>query len=535
MKTGFYFIGALAAMAAVSCSENRDSGLQSKVDEYAVVEVTSPMIETLSDKDMQVLNLFRSAGRVIDGLFWQQTFGDRDSLLESLSDPAAKDYALINYGPWDRLADNEPFIEGYGAKPLGANYYPRDITAEEFAAFDDPDKNSLYTVLRRDSDGNLKCVWYRDEYRAQLDEICRYLEEAASITENEGLRNYLTKRVEAFRTDDYLESDLAWMDMKDSKIDIVIGPIENYDDKLNEAKASYECFILLKDEERSAELAKYVAMLPELQKMLPCRPEYKTFVPGTSSDLNVYDAIYYSGDCNAGSKTIAINLPNDERVHAAKGTRRLQLHNSITAKFGKILLPIGRLLIEPEQRRHLRDEAFFWNVTFHEVAHGLGVKETVNGKGTVDEALGTEKTTWEEAKADILGLFMVCRLVDMEEIPLITKEDAITTFIAGLVRSVRFGSASSHGRANMMCYNYLKENGAFSRNKDGLYHIDYEKALEAINSWADLILTVQAEGNYEFAKEYASRNAVISEALAADIANVNAHDIPRDIRFEFVW
>ena len=216
MKTGFYFIGALAAMAAVSCSENRDSGLQSKVDEYAVVEVTSPMIETLSDKDMQVLNLFRSAGRVIDGLFWQQTFGDRDSLLESLSDPAAKDYALINYGPWDRLADNEPFIEGYGAKPLGANYYPRDITAEEFAAFDDPDKNSLYTVLRRDSEGNLKCVWYRDEYRAQLDEICRYLEEAASITENEGLRNYLTKRVEAFRTDDYLESDLAWMDMKDS-------------------------------------------------------------------------------------------------------------------------------------------------------------------------------------------------------------------------------------------------------------------------------------------------------------------------------
>ena len=537
MGKAYIFACAAAVLAAhvVSCSQTDDSGLQAKVDEYAVVEVTSPMIETLSDKDMQVLNLFRSAGRVIDGLFWQQTFGDRDSLLESLTDPAAKDYALINYGPWDRLADNEPFIEGYGAKPLGANYYPQDITAEEFAAFDDPDKNSLYTVLRRDADGNLKCVWYRDEYRAQLDEICRYLEEAASITENEGLRNYLTKRVEAFRTDDYLESDLAWMDMKDSKIDIVIGPIENYDDKLNEAKASYECFILLKDEERSAELAKYVSMLPELQKMLPCRPEYKTFVPGTSSDLNVYDAIYYSGDCNAGSKTIAINLPNDERVHAAKGTRRLQLHNSITAKFGKILLPIGRLLIEPEQRRHLRDEAFFWNVTFHEVAHGLGVKETVNGKGTVDEALGTEKTTWEEAKADILGLFMVCRLVDMKEIPLITKEDAITTFIAGLVRSVRFGSASSHGRANMMCYNYLKENGAFSRNKDGLYHIDYEKALAAINSWADLILTVQAEGNYEFAKEYAARNAVIPEALAADIANVNAHGIPRDIRFEFVW
>ena len=523
-----------SAAMAVSCSQTGETDLQKKVDEYAVVEVSSPLMENLSDKDMQVINLFRSAGRVIDDLFWKQTFGDK-SQLSGLDDEAAKDFAKINYGPWDRLDDNEPFIEGYGPKPLGANYYPADITAEEFAAFDDPDKNSLYTVLRRDENGDLKCVWYRDEYKAELDKICMYLEEAASITENEGLKNYLLKRVLAFRTDDYYESDLAWMDMKDSKIDIVIGPIENYDDKLNEAKASYECFILLKDEERSASLAKYVAMLPELQTMLPCKPEYKTFVPGTSSDLNVYDAIYYSGDCNAGSKTIAINLPNDDRVQAVKGTRRLQLHNSMNAKFGKILLPIGRLLIEPEQRKHLRDEAFFWNVTFHEVAHGLGVKETVNGKGTVDEALGTEKTTWEEAKADILGLFMVCKLIDMKEIPLISKEDAITTFIAGLVRSVRFGAASSHGRANMMCYNYMKENGAFTRNKAGLYHIDYEQALKVIDSWAELILTTQAEGNYEFAKEYAEKNAVIPEALAADIANVNAHNIPRDIRFDFVW
>ena len=535
MKRFTVLCATAAGMAAVaSCSGAGDSNLQAKVDEYAVVEVSSPLLETLSDKDMQVLNLFRSAARVMDDLFWKQTFGDR-SLMENLNDPAARDYAMINYGPWDRLADNEPFVDGYGAKPLGANYYPADITAEEFEAFDDPDKNSLYTVLRRDENGGLKCVWYRDEYRAELEQVCRYLEEAASITENEGLRNYLLKRVQAFRTDDYLESDMAWMDMKDSKIDIVIGPIENYDDKLNEAKASYECFILLKDEERSAELAKYVSMLPELQKMLPCKPEYKTFVPGTSSDLNVYDAIYYAGDCNAGSKTIAINLPNDERVHAAKGARRLQLYNSMKAKFSKILLPIGRLLIEPEQQKHLRDEAFFWNVTFHEVAHGLGVKETVNGKGTVDEALGSERTTWEEAKADILGLFMVCKLVDMEEIPLISKEDAITTYIAGLVRSVRFGSASSHGRANMMCYNFMKENGAFYRNSDGFYHIDYEKALKAIDSWAELILTVQAEGNYEFARTYASENAVVPEALAADIANVNGHNIPRDIRFDFVW
>lgn len=534
MKNMLFFPAVAFAAAAVSCSEGGHVDLQQKVDEYAVVKLSSPLMETLSDKDKQVLNLFRAAAVVTDDLFWQQTFGDK-SLMESLGDQAAKDFAMINYGPWDRLDDNAPFVDGYGDKPAGANYYPQDITPEEFAAFDDPDKNSPYTVLRRDDSGNLKCVWYRDEYRSSLDRICKYLEEAAMITENKGLKNYLLKRVQAFRTDDYYESDLAWMDMKDSNIDIVIGPVENYDDKLNELKTSYECFILLKDEERSAELAKYVSMLPELQKILPCPDEYKAFVPGTSSDLNVYDAIYYAGDCNAGSKTIAINLPNDDRVQAVKGTRRLQLHNSITAKFGKILLPIGRLLIEPEQQKHLRSEAFFWNVTFHEVAHGLGVKETVNGKGSVDDAMKDEKTTWEEAKADILGLFMVCNLIDRKEIPLISKEDAITTFIAGLVRSVRFGAASSHGKANMMCYNYLKDNGAFARNADGLYHIDYAKALEAINSWAGLILKTQATGDYEFAKAYTAKNAVIHEPLAADIANVNGHNIPRDIRFDFVW
>ena len=523
-----------AAALAASCQTQEDAYMQAKVDEYATFEVKSPLINELSDKDRQVLNLLREAGKVIDGLFWEQTFGDKHEM-DVIDNQAMKDFAMINYGPWDRLEDNSSFVPGYGEKPLGANYYPADMTAEEWEAFDDPDKFSQYTVIRRDENGNLKCVWYRDEYKEELDVICRYLEEAAAITENAGLKNYLTKRVEAFRTDEYFESDLAWMDMKDSKIDVVIGPIENYDDKLNELKTSYECFILLKDEKRSQELAKYVSMLPELQKMLPCPEEYKTFVPGTSSDLNVYDAIYYSGDCNCGSKTIAINLPNDDRVQALKGARRLQLHNSMNAKFGKILLPIGRLLIEPDQQKHLRSEAFFWNVTFHEVAHGLGVKETVNGKGSVDDAMGAEKTTWEEAKADILGLFMVCRLIDMGEIPLISKEDAITTFIAGLVRSVRFGSASSHGKANMMCYNFMKENGAFSRNKDGQYHIDFDQALKAIDEWSSVIIRTQATGDVDFAQEFSRKYAVVPEALSADIANINAHNIPRDIKFDFIW
>ena len=525
---------AATAIAVAACVQNEPSALQEKVESYAVVEVKSPLYDALSENDKKIVDLFRQAGEIIDGLFWKQTFGDKAEM-DALKDEYAKAYAMINYGPWDQLDDNKPFVEGYGEKPLGCQYYPQDMTKEEFEAFDDPDKLSLYTVIRRDENGALKTVWYRDEYKAELDKICALLEEAAALTSNEGLRTYLTERVKAFRTDDYLASDMAWMDMKDCNMDLVIGPIENYDDHLYEAKAAYECFILLKDEKRSANLAKYVSLLPALQTMLPCAPEYKTFVPGTSSDLNVYDAIYYSGDCNGGSKTIAINLPNDERVHIAKGARRLQLYNSMMAKFDKILAPIGEILVTPEQQKLLTADAFFWNVTFHEVAHGLGVKETVNGKGTVDAAMGSEKTTWEEAKADILGLFMVNRLIDMGEITDITKEESIATFIAGIVRSVRFGSASSHGKANMMCFNYMEDHGAFSRNAEGRYVVDFEKAAAAIDSWANTIIETQATGNFEFAQKYASENASIREALAADIAKVNEAGIPRDIVFDFAW
>ena len=525
---------AAAAIAVAACAPKEDASLRAKVDEYAIVEMTSPLLDQLTAQERQIVDLLRLAAVECDNLFWLQTYGDKAEM-EALKDPAARDFAMLHYGPWDRLDDNKPFIEGVGAKPLGCNYYPQDITAEEFAAFDDPDKLSLYTVIRRNEDGSLKTVWYRDEYKEHLDKIIGYMEQAIALSDNEGFKTYLTERIKAFRTDDYLASDLAWMDMKDSRIDFVVGPIENYDDKFNEAKASYEAFILLKDEKRSADLEKFVSMLPYLQTQLPCAPEYKTFVPGTSSDLNVYDAIFYAGDCNAGSKTIAINLPNDERVHAAKGARRLQLYNSMMAKFDKILAPIGEVLVDPLQQKYLTADAFFWNVTFHEVAHGLGVKQTINGKGTVDQAMGDQKTSWEEAKADILGLFMVNKLIDMGEITDITKEESIATFIAGIVRSVRFGSASSHGKANMMCFNYMEDHGAFSRNAEGKYVVDFEKAAAAIDSWSALILETQATGNFEFAQKYAAENASIRPALAAEIEKVNGAGIPRDIVFDFAW
>lgn len=522
---------ATVASTLFSCStQQQESPMKAKVEEYAQVELKSDLVNNLNDKEKELVKIFFQVGEITDDLFWQQTFGDK-SQLDTITDSYAKEFAMIHYGAWERLDNNKPFLAGYGEKPAVCNYYPHDITAEEFDAFEDANKNSWYTVIRRNEDGSLKSVWYHEAYAEEIGRICALLEKAVTLAEDPGLKNYLEKRIEAFKTDDYLESDLAWMDMKDSKIDFVTGPIESYDDKFQETKASYESFILLKDEARSKDLAKFVAMLPALQKELPCAPEYKTFVPGTSSDLNVYDAVYYAGDCNAGSKTIAINLPNDERVHALKGTRRLQLRNSMKAKFDKILMPIGQLIVTPGQQKYLNFDAFFWNVTFHEVAHGLGVKQTINTNESVDAVMGTEKTSWEEAKADILGLFMVTKLIEMGEITNITAEDAIATYIAGILRSVRFGAASSHGKANMMCFNYMEKAGAFSRDAKGQYVIDFGKAKEAMNGWAALILQTQGDGNVEFATKYRAENGGITPALQADLDKINGAGIPRDITF----
>lgn len=523
-------VAAMASTLFACSSQQQESPMKAKVEEYAHVELKSDLVSGLNDKEKELVKIFFQVGEITDDLFWKQTFGDK-SKLDTITDPYAKEFAMIHYGAWDRLDNNKPFLGGYGEKLDVCNYYPHDITAEEFEAFDDANKDSWYTVIRRNDDGSLKSVWYHEAYAEEIGRICALLEKAVTLAEDPGLKNYLEKRIEAFKTDDYLASDLAWMDMKDSKVDFVTGPIESYDDMFRETKTSYESFVLLKDEARSKDLAKFVSMLPALQKELPCAPEYKTFVPGTSSDLNVYDAVYYAGDCNAGSKTIAINLPNDERVHALKGTRRLQLRNSMKAKFDKILMPIGELIVTPEQQKYLNFDAFFWNVTFHEVAHGLGVKQTINTNESVDAVMGTEKTSWEEAKADILGLFMVTKLVEMGEITNITAEDAIATYIAGILRSVRFGAASSHGKANMMCFNYMEKAGAFSRDAKGQYVIDFQKAKEAMNGWAELILKTQGDGNVEFAAKYRAENGGITPALQADLDKINGAGIPRDITF----
>ncbi len=523
-----------AAVAFSACGGKKpvacDPALQQKVNEYQSVKLTTDFTH-LSEKEKQMIPILMEVAQIMDELFWMQAFGDK-SVLDSISDPCIKDFAMINYGPWDRLDALKSFVPGFGNKPAGANFYPQDMTKEEFEALDNADKESLYTILRRDEAGKLNVIWYKDAYKEQLTKAISLMKKAAELAEDPGLKNYLELRIKAFETDDYLASDMAWMDMKQSNIDFVVGPIENYEDKMFGYKAAYESFVLVKNPEWSARLEKYTKMLPDLQKELPCDPKYKKEVPGTSSDLNVYDVIYYAGDCNSGSKTIAINLPNDERVHLEKGSRRLQLKNAMKAKFDNIMLPISQQVLEEQQLPNVKFEAFFSNVTFHEVAHGLGIKNTITGKGNLRQALKEQYSAWEEAKADILGLFMVQRLVESGELTDCTVEDAYITYVAGILRSVRFGAASAHGQANMMTYNFFEDKGAFTRNADGRYHVDVEKSKIALQEWAALILKVEGDGDYDFAKKYNQEHSVIRPALQADLDKIAGANIPRDIRFE---
>jgi len=344
-----------------------NSALPNKVKEYAKVKLTTDL-NVLSAKEKQIVGLLFEAAKLMDDIFWLETMGDKTEFLNSIENQAAKEFAMINYGPWERLNGNKPFILKYGAKPLGVNFYPTDITKAEFEALQAPDKTSLYTVIRRKADKSLEVVPYHEAFKEQTAKVADLLTQAAALAEDAGLKKYFELRAKALLTDNYFDSDMAWMDMKTNMIDFVVGPIENYEDALFGYKAAFESFILVKDKEWSKRLEKYSALLPKLQQSLPVDDKYKKDPVGSNSDLNAYDVVYYAGDCNSGSKTIAINLPNDEKVQKAKGSRRLQLKNSIQAKFENILQPIANELIDESQLSFVKFDAFFQNIMFHEVA-----------------------------------------------------------------------------------------------------------------------------------------------------------------------
>lgn len=547
----------IAAVVLLSCTSltacNNTSDSNTSVNETKAKQVTSPELISgfeqrlaiykevtlsadlshLSDNQKQMLSLLIDASKIMDDLFWLQAFPqDKQTFLASISDEKVRRFAEINYGPWDRLDGDKIFLSQTSAKNHGAEFYPSDMTKAEFEQSEFGDKKGLYSVVRRDSEGKLSSVAYSEIYHDKMTRAAAILDEAAKFADDKEFANYLTMRAQALRTDEYQPSDFAWMDMKNNPIDVVIGPIESYEDQLYGYRAAFESYVLIKDLAWSEKLAKYAQFLPELQKGLPVAKKYKAEVPGSDADLNAYDVIFYAGHSNAGSKTIAINLPNDEEVQLKKGTRRLQLKNAMRAKFDAIMLPIADTLIVPEQRKNVTFNGFFANTMFHEVAHGLGIKNTINGKGNVRQSLKEHASALEEGKADILGLYMIRQLLEKEAITEGKLEDYYTTFMAGIFRSIRFGASSAHGKANMVRFNYFQEKGAFSRNEQGLYSIDVAKMTAAIDSLSELILTLQGNGDYQGVDSLVKESGVIGETLAADLARLEAASIPVDIVFK---
>lgn len=527
----------IAALLAACTGNNKEnmkvnSEIQKKASEFVPFALTTDF-SVLTEKEKLILPLLLEASKLIDELFWQQAFGNKDSLLAIGWDEYTKKFLHINYGPWERLNDNKSFIEGFGEKPAGAQFYPADMTKEEFETWQDSSKTSPYTVIRRNENKQLVSVPYHQEYAEKVEKIADLISQAAALAEDPGFKNYLEKRVKALLTDDYFESDVAWMEMKNSTIDFVVGPIESYEDALYGYKTSYEAYILVKDIVWSKKLERFASLLPTLQKELPCQPQYKNETPGIDSDMNVYDAIYYAGDCNAGSKTIAINLPNDEKVRAEKGSRKLQLKNSMQAKFEKILVPIADLLIAEDQRQYIKFDAFFENVMFHEVSHGLGLGNTVDQSSTVREALKDTYTSIEEGKADILGLWCVYQLNKMGELGQKEMMENYVTFMAGIFRSVRFGAASAHGKANMMRFNYFLDSGACVRDSvTGTYSVDFDKMQEAMLLLSEQTLKIQGDGDYANATKLIQEQGIIRPLLQQDLDRIGEAGIPRDIVFE---
>ncbi len=503
-----------------------------RLDIYKEVTLSADLSH-LSTNQRQMLALLIDASKIMDDLFWQQAFSqDKKTFLAAIKDEKVRRFAEINYGPWDRLDGDKIFLTQNDTKAHGAEFYPKDMTKAEFEQAALAEKDGLYSIISRDDQGQLITIAYSELYSDEINRAAAILEKASTLADDKDFANYLAMRAQALRTDEYQASDFAWMDMKNNPIDVVIGPIENYEDQLYGYRAAFEAYVLIKDLSWSEKLAKYAQYLPELQKELPVPKKYKAEVPGSDADLNAYDVIYYGGHSNAGSKTIAINLPNDEQVQLKKGTRRLQLKNAMRAKFDTIMLPITDTLIVPEQRKNVTFTGFFANTMFHEVAHGLGIKNTLNGKRTVRQSLKEHASALEEGKADILGLYMIRQLLEKGVITEGKLEEYYTTFMAGIFRSVRFGASSAHGKANMVRFNYFQEKGAFSRSEQGLYSVNIEKMTAAIDSLSKLILTLQGNGDYQGVEKLVASKGVISETLAADLARLETANIPVDIVFK---
>ncbi len=518
-----------------------DPELSRKVRRFAPTVLTADT-SRLSANDRKALDKTIEAAKLMDPLFLRQVWSGNEDLRQKLEADMSVlgrqqlHYFMINKGPWSRIDSNEPFIEGVPAKPPHATYYPDDMTKEEFnnwvAGLSPEEKQKatgFFYLIRRGHDGKLKSVPYSEAYAEFLNPAAELLREAAALTTNRTLKDFLSKRADAFASDDYYASDVAWMDL-DAPIDVTIGPYETYEDGLFSYKAAFEAYVTLRDEGESAKLSKFSQYLQDLENNLPMDARYRNPKLGAASPIRVVNEVFSSGEGNSGVQTAAFNLPNDELVVKEKGSKRVMLKNVQQAKFQKTLIPISRVVLARRDQPLLSFESFFTHILAHELMHGLGPHNiTVDGQETtVRKQLKELSSALEEAKADITGLWALQYLIDKGVVEKRMERSLYTTFLASAFRSVRFGITEAHGKGIALQFNYLTHEGAIEVNeRTGTFSINQAKIKDAVHKLTSEILTVQAEGSYEKAKALLDKYAVIRPPMKTALDRLK--DVPVDI------
>ena len=519
-----------------------DPDLTKKIARFAPTVLTASTAG-LTPKDKLALKKIVDAAKLLDPLFLRQVWSGNDALEKKLlADKSAAGrqrlhYFYINDGPWSRLDSNEPFIDGVPKeKPPQAAAYPDDMKRDEFnnwvKSLPDSEKQKatgFFWLIRRGADGKLMTVPYSQAYKEYLEPAAKLLREAAALTTNATLKNFLNKRAAAFMTDDYYESDVAWMDL-DAPIEVTIGPYETYEDELFSYKAAFEAYVTLRDEAETAKLAKFSQYLQELEDNLPMDPKYRNPKLGAASPIRVVNEVYSSGEGNNGVQTAAYNLPNDERVVKEKGSKRVMLKNVQDAKFNKTLIPISKVVLAADERPSLSFDSFFTHILCHELMHGLGPHNiTVSGEQTtVRKQLKELYSAIEEAKADVTGLWALQYMIDHNVIDKGMERTLYITYLASMFRSVRFGITEAHGKGVAMQFNYLADEGAIKYDeKSGTFSVDHERFKAGVTKLTHDLLTIEAEGSYDKAKAILDKYAVIRPNMQSAFDRLT--DVPVDI------
>jgi len=538
---------ALLLCFVLSCKKQQEESvakmdLKNKIDRFAPTELSADL-SCLSRDDKIVLDKIVQSAELMDHIYLHQVWNGNYDLLEKLQKNTSEEgklrylYFLMNMGPWSQVDNNEAFVDGVPkVKPLGANFYPADLTRDEFenwvknlSVSEKEKAKGFFYVIRRDSKGNLITVPYSNEYRRWLEPASKLLNEAAEVTTNKSLKKYLKLRAKAFLSNDYYESDVAWLEL-DSPIEVVIGPYETYTDELFGYKAAFEAFVALRDDEATKELEKLEHYLQEIENNLPIDPKYRNKKLAPLSPIRVVDLVYASGDGNHGVQTAAFNLPNDERIIRDKGAKRVMLKNVQKAKFEKVLIPIAQKVLDQSQIDCVSFDAFFMHILAHELMHGLGPHDiTIAGKATnVRQELKELYSAIEEAKADITGLFALQYLVDKGVMDKKLEETVYPTFLASMFRSIRFGINEAHGKGVAIQFNYLRKQGAIDMSDGGRFKVNRIRIKDAVKKLTSMILTIEAEGDYNKAKSLIEWYGNINPTTQKTLDEIK--DMPIDIR-----